>query len=270
MDRLREGLYAIVATDRPMTVRQTFYRAVATGLVQKREAEYKNVVCRLLAQMRLDEMLPWGWIADNTRWMRKPVTFSSLGDALKRTATLYRRSLWDNQDVYVEVWCEKDALAGVLLEETSKWDVPLMVTRGYPSLTYLYEAADAIVARDKPAHLYYFGDHDPSGVDIERNLEERLWEFSDEAEIWLERVAVTPRQIEEWSLPTRPTKRTDSRARSFTGQSVEVDAIPPRQLRQLVRECIEPHVDPRALEVVREAEASERLTLRRIAEGWAA
>ena len=96
--------------------------------------------------------------------MRKPDTHSSPEEALANTARTYRKALWDDQDAYVEIWCEKDALAGVLYKETAVWDVPLMVSRGFASLTFLAEAAEAIAAEGKPAYLYYFGDHDPSGV----------------------------------------------------------------------------------------------------------
>ena len=145
--------------------------------------------------------------------------------------------------------------------ETNPWDVPLMVTRGYPSLSYLYEAAEAIVNRGKPAYLYYLGDWDPSGVDITRSVEQGIREFAPEARIVFERVAVTPQQIDELRLPTRPTKSTDSRSRNFTGESVEVDAIPPAVLRSLVRGCIEKHIDRRALARTRKIEGAERETL---------
>jgi hypothetical protein len=197
-----------LAADNPMTVRQVFYQLVSQGVIAKTEAEYKSTVVRLLAAMRRAGEIPFDWIADNTRWMRKPKTYSDVEQALQRTAEAYRRSLWDNQDVYVEIWLEKDALAGVLYRVTSSWDVPLMVTRGYPSLSYLYEAADTIAAVGKPAHLYYFGDNDPSGLDITRAVE---------AEVYFERVAVTAAQITDLGLPTRPTKKTDSRSKGFEG-----------------------------------------------------
>jgi hypothetical protein len=248
-----------------MTVRQVFYQMVSQGVIDKKEGEYKQTVVRLLKEMRLARGIPFGWIADNTRWMRKPRTYSSAEQALRRTAEAYRRSLWDNQDVYVEVWLEKDALAGVLYRVTDEFDVPLMVTRGYSSLTYLYEAAEAIEAEEKPAYLYYFGDYDPSGVDINRSTESRLREFAPDAEIHFERIAVTEEQMEEWNLPTRPTKETDSCSKGFQGESVEVDAIDPDRLRALVRHCIEKHVDQRALEVTRTAEQSEREILEMMA-----
>jgi hypothetical protein len=251
----------VLEDDNPMTVRQVFYRLVSAGVIAKTEAEYKQTVIRLLTEMRRAREIPFGWIADNTRWMRKPTTFDSLEDALQSTARTYRRALWQEQPVYVEIWLEKDALAGVLYDVTQQWDVPLMVTRGYPSLTYLHEAAESIAYYDKPAHIYYFGDHDPSGLDIPRKVEAGLREFAPDAEISFERVAVTPEQIERWQLPTRPTKKTDSRSKSFEGESVEVDAISSQDLRTLVRRCIDRHVDQEVLRRVQLIEKSEQATL---------
>jgi hypothetical protein len=266
MQAIREALYAILEEDHPMTVRQVFYRAVSAKVVDKSEKEYKGTVGRLLLDMRVKGEIPFHWIADNTRWMRKPTTYSGLDAAVRNSAESYRRALWDDQDVYVEVWTEKDALAGVLLEETAEWDVPLMVSRGFASVTYLYEAAGSIKAECKPAHLYYFGDWDPSGVLIDPSIERRLHEFAPDAEIYFERVAVRVEQIEEYGLETRPTKRGDnSHARNFEGDSVEVDAIPPQELRRLVRECIEQHIDRRQLELTKQVEEEEKATLEKFA-----
>jgi hypothetical protein len=264
---LRDALAALLAADNPMTVRQVFYRAVSAGLVEKTEAAYKSTVVRLLVLMRREGQIPYTWIADNTRWMRKPRTYSSLAEALSSVQRNYRRAVWDDQDVYVEVWTEKDALAGVLYEETADWDVPLMVSRGFASVSYLYEAAEAIKAQDKPAYLYYFGDHDPSGVHIDRSIERQLRELAPEAEIHFQRVAVLPAQIAAWSLPTRPTKTSDGRSKGFHGDSVEVDAIPPAQLRGLVRECIERHLDQDAYNRLMATQRAELQTLQSIT-GW--
>jgi hypothetical protein len=264
LEKVREAIYDVLSQDNPMTVRQVFYRLVSRGTIEKTENEYKNTVGRLLLAMRKEQKIPWRWISDNTRWMRKARTFSSLEEALANTARTYRRDLWDNQGVYVEVWTEKDALAGVLLEETRKWDVPLMVSRGFSSASYLYEAAETIQAAGKPAYLYYFGDHDPSGVHIDRAIERGLREHAPDADISFERVAVQAWQIEAWGLPTRPTKKTDSRSKSFEGDSVEVDAIEPARLRELVADCIGQHVDSNALATLREAEQSERNVLTRL------
>lgn len=264
MEALRNALFEITSEQAPMSVRQVFYQATSRGLIDKTEAEYKNVVCRLLALMRLEGELPFDWIADGTRWMRKPTTFGSLDHAVRNIVSSYRRALWDNQDAYIEVWIEKEALAGVVVDVTAEWDVPLMVTRGYPSLSYLHSAAEGLEAEDRPCFVYYFGDLDPSGVDIARNVEERLVEFAPAADITFERVAVNVEQIEMLNLPTRPTKRTDSRSKGWVGGSVELDAIPADVLRQMVSDCIVQHVDTRALEVVQVAEDEERELLRRL------
>ncbi|MCI0442267.1 hypothetical protein L0152_03490, partial [bacterium] len=223
---LKSRLFDIAKEFRPATVRQLFYQAVSRRLIEKTEASY-DVIGRYLTGMRLDDCLPFNWIADNTRWQRKPRTYTSLENFLRQEAELYRRDVWDQQNVYVEVWLEKDALAGVLLPITAKWDVPLMVTRGYSSLSFLHTAAETIQEIGKPTYLYYLADYDPSGIDIPKNVERRLREFAPDSEIHFERIAVNPDQIQELNLQTRPTKKSDSRARNFVGESVEVDAIAP-------------------------------------------
>ena len=94
---------------------------------------YRGAVCRLLTELRLSHKIPFGYIADNTRWMRKPDTYDGVDAVLASTVRAYRRALWTRMPHYVEVWIEKDALAGVVNEVTSRWDVPLMVTKGYAS-----------------------------------------------------------------------------------------------------------------------------------------
>ncbi|HZN13641.1 MAG TPA: hypothetical protein VFB78_05190 [Acidimicrobiales bacterium] len=214
---IKVGLFDIVASQHPATVRGVFYQAVSRGLVAKTESEYKQTVIRLLVNMRRAGELPFGWVADETRWMRKPASYSSLADMLSQTSQLYRRALWDDQDSYVEVWLEKEAISGAIYEVTSVWDVPLMPTRGYPSLTFLHHAAEAMAAQAKPASIYYLGDHDPSGLDIPRVIERELRRMAPNTPLSFTRLAVTVGQIERYDLPTRPTKVTDSRARDFSG-----------------------------------------------------
>jgi len=100
--------------------------------------------------MRRAGELPYGWLADNTRWQRKPQTFDSVEDALNATARFYRKSLWTDAGAYVEIWLEKDALSGVILPITAQYDVPLMVARGYASLSFLHSAAEYIKRLDVP------------------------------------------------------------------------------------------------------------------------
>jgi hypothetical protein len=263
---IKDTIIDILSKDNPQTVRQVFYALTVRGAIKKAEVEYQRTVVRLLGDMRESNQIPFEWIADNTRWVRKPTSFTGVDHALNSTAHFYRRNLWASMPAYVEVWCEKDALAGVLLTETEVYDVPLMVARGYSSLSFLYSAAQAIKTKDKPTHIYHFGDLDPSGVDAARDIEAKLRRYAPGAEIYFERPAVTREQVEQWNLPTRPTKQTDTRAKKFVGESVELDAIPAQKLRDLVRSCIERHVDQEQLKLLRVAEESERGLI----EKWAA
>jgi hypothetical protein len=260
----REALLDIIEEGRPMTVRQVFYQATVRGLVEKQESGYAKVQTDL-TKMRRDGSLPYDWLADNTRWQRKPRTFDSVENALRETAAFYRKSLWTDADAYVEIWLEKDALAGVIYPVTSLYDVPLMVARGYASLSFLYSAAEYINTLTVPAYIYHLGDYDPSGVNAGEKIEETLRELAPDADIYFERIAVTPEQIAEWDLPTRPTKASDTRAKRFgSSLSVELDAIDPNQLRALVQETIERHLPADQFEILKAAEQSEREIISRM------
>lgn len=263
-------LYLIANELQPCTVRQVFYQATIRGVVEKTEAGYDRVQ-RALVTMRRNGGLPYGWIADNTRWQRKPRTWSSLYIMLEETARLYRRRLWDGAAAYCEVWLEKDALAGVVLPVTARYDVPLMVTRGFSSLSFLHEAAQDIARLSVPAYVFHLGDHDPSGQCAAGKIEQTLRELAPDAEIHFDRLAVRPWQVEAWNLPTRPTKATDSRAKTFGyAESVELDAIHPDTLRDLVRGQIEALLPAQQIQVLEAAEESERDILRMFAKQVAA
>ena len=251
---------AIVAEQRPMTVRQVFYAATVREIVEKTERGYRKVQVDL-AEMRRAGVLPYTWLADSTRWMRKPRTYGSMSEALAETARLYRRDLWATAEQRVEVWLEKDALAGVVDDITYGFDVPLMVTRGYASLSFLYAAAETIAESGVPTFIYHLGDFDPSGVDAARKVRETLHQLAPDAEIGFERLAVTEEQIAEMRLPTRPTKASDTRSRDFGPVSVELDAIAPQALRDLVQVAIEQHLSAAELEQLRQVEDEERRLL---------
>ena len=252
-------LKAFELSSPPMTVRQMFYALVSHFGLAKTESAYNRVGYHLLKMRRL-AIIPYSFIADSTRWMRKPTTFAGIDAFLEITQKTYRRMLWIDQPAYVEVWCEKDALAGVLYEITNNWDVPLMVTRGFPSESFLFEAAEVIKQQSagKDAFVYFFGDHDPSGASIIESTERKLKDFG--AEFEFKTVAVTPEQIDHYELPTRPTKVTDSRSKKWRGGSVELDALPVDVLRSMCESVIEQHIDNRKLEQTRIAEESERET----------
>ena len=148
--------------------------------------------------------------------------------------------------------------------------MPLMVTRGYPSLSYLHSAAATIQQEledrwSGEATIYYFGDFDPSGVDISRNTEQRLQEFVDSDALAFKRVAVNEDQIASMLLPTRPTKASDSRSKNFGSDiSCEVDAIRPDVLRAMARDCISSHIDADQIKAAQEIERHEQELLQDI------
>jgi hypothetical protein len=265
---IRTAIHDVIEDDPPMTVRQVFYQLVARGVIEKTEEQYQGTVIRLMTEMRLDGSLPYSWIVDETRRVRITKTYDSIRNALEQTARFYRRSALAQAPDYIEIWCEKDALAGVLWDVTSEYDVPLMVSRGMPSLTFLHASAQAIrnaAERDKKTFIYQFGDHDPSGVLIPKTIERRLDEMCEPLDCpppQVKRIALTEKQIKKHRLPTRPTKRNGNpHAAGFVGRSVELDALPPRVLRDLVRKVIERHISPAQTLALRVAEDSERKLL---------
>ncbi|MEO8391503.1 MAG: hypothetical protein ABI700_00785 [Chloroflexota bacterium] len=240
----------------PMTVRQMFYRMSSASEVEKTENGYRRVQ-RCLLEMRRAGAIPYDWIADNTRWQRKPKTYGSLIAAADFWARNYRRALWEEQPIYVEIWIEKDALAGVFYDVTEEYDVPLYVTRGYSSETLVQSAAENLRGIEKPTYIYHFGDFDPSGRDMARDIEQKLRGFG--AHFTFTEAAVTQQQVVDMNLPTRPTKKTDTRAKHWTsGDSVELDAIEPAMLRDMVRKVIEQHIDQDTLQMTRQIETEER------------
>jgi hypothetical protein len=253
----RAALLEILRNAQPATVRQTFYLASVRGIVAKHEGGCSRVQIDLV-DMRRSGQLPHGWIVDHTGWQRRPVTFDSIEEALANTATAYRKALWRDAGSYVEIWLEKDALSGAILQITDKFDVPLMVARGYASETFLHSSGKYMAAVKKPCFVYHFGDFDPSGQDAARAIEKSLRHHASNAEIHFERIAVTQRQIDEWNLPSGPTKQSDSRANKFGPVSVELDAIEPNKLRELVEETIVRHLPAHQYEILIAAEKSER------------
>lgn len=262
-----EAIITAVATERPVTLRGVYYRVVSAGAVDKTEAGYQ-LVGRQLLKLRRAGLVPYSAITDGTRLVMKPKSWTDVDDMLETAALSYRRALWQDQDVELIVLSEKDAISGSIYPVTAKWDVELGIVRGYSSETFVYSIAEAVKANTenyKTTYIYQLGDHDPSGVDSWRSFQERIREFVPDADVVFERLAVTPEQIVELGLPTRPTKKSDSRAKGFVGESVEVDAIAPTILRQIVEDAIVQHIDAEAFRITQIAEESERDVLTRLA-----
>jgi hypothetical protein len=279
MEERAPFLVGYAATHGPVTVRQLYYRAEVAGLpgIDKTEGGY-NKTQRQVLLLRRASRLPYRNIADLTRWMRKPNTFDSVGEALNETARLYRKALWADANAYVEVWLEKDALAGVVYPVTAEFDVPLMVARGYSSETFCFEAIEAREGDDRPYVVYYLGDFDRAGRDAAATLKEKLERFASEKEINVEFVTLaienddiirfdeSNKQVlvrlfgvgPVW-LPTRDPKRKSPADKAWPHSfAVELDAIEPDDLRTVVRTAIEHHLPPDQLRILKVAEASER------------
>jgi hypothetical protein len=272
IDDIKAAIVAVLKGDHPMTVRQVFYRLVVQKVIEKTEKEYQNVVIRLLTEMRLNRGIRFDWIVDESRPRIVNRTYDSIADAARDTARFYRRNALRESSDYVEIWCEKQALAGVIKAAADRYDVPVLISKGMPSLTQLYGTACEIYRADeagKQSYIYQFGDHDPSGVLIPQTIERRLNELCEKLDCSppiVERVALTEEHIADFDLPTRPTKRQgNTHADNFEGDSVELDALPSGTLRAMVREVIERHIRERELETLRVAEDSERELL----EAWA-
>jgi len=252
--------------DGQITIRHLFYRLVGLNVIPKTERAYKGL-CGHLSKWRRSEETPWAAFADNTRWHIRHPTFDGVQDALKNTAESYRRNLWSTQPFYVEVWVEKDAIAGIVADTASGFGVPVFVARGFASLSSLYSAANTFRAATdagKTAVIYHLGDYDPSGVAAGESV---LRAFRDDFKVDLQfvRAAVTQEQIERLNLPTRPTKMSDTRARNWTGgESVELDAMPPAEIRSLIESRITRLIDRRQRRALERTEEMERETLRKI------
>lgn len=267
---LRDAILTIAGEYERLSVRQLYYQLVARRVIEKTEQSYARI-CDATVQLRLSGELDYGKIADGHRTRRAVYQHGGLREALENAFDIYRRNYWLDQSLHIEVWCEKDALSGVILPVCEAYGVTYVATRGFPSLTLIYESAMALARIGKPAAIFYFGDHDASGRAISNKLESDLRAHG--ANITVQRVALNPAQITQYALPTRPGKWTDSRHAKFAARygdaCVELDALPPDVLTTLVEERILATIDVAAWQRVREAEALERETLASIAAiGW--
>lgn len=248
----------------PLTVRQVCYQLEARGVIPKSEKGFNNAMVHL-KQMRFKGVIPFSHFSDTSRFkLDGGAKFDNAEDFMLRAHQYYKRDMWASQNSYVEIWIEKDALRSVFLPITSEYDVPLMIAKGYPSLTFIKEAAETInrkTEQGKRAFIYHFGDNDPSGVDASRMVENDLKLLCEG--ITFERVAITEEQIRRYNIQTRPTKKTDTRSKKWQGDSCELDALSPNVLRDLIRDCIERHISISELNWNNRIEAEE---IRKMAE----
>jgi len=256
MQACRAAIVDVLQLENPMTLRAVFYRLVSRAIIPKLESEYGKL-SRMLCQLREAGDVPWEWVVDNTRRIDVPQTWRDTGHALESAAMYYALDPWLDQPERVYVMCEKDAIANVLASVTYEYIVPLAVVRGFSSHTFLHDIAERIAVGNKPTHVLYFGDHDPSGLAVSAAAERIIRHFAPGVEIRFTRLAVLPEQIVEYHLLTRPTKKSDKRSKNFIGESVEVDAMSMDVLRTLTREAIEAVLDRERYDATLERQQSD-------------
>lgn len=259
---LAEQIYGI-------TIRHLFYLLETAKVIEKTEKAYNNLISHL-SKWRKAGQIEYDEFVDGTRYWSGPTLYDDAEDALRECVQNYRRNLWSRQPFYVEIWCEKDAIRSILLRAAEPFGVPVFAAIGFASLTALHSAAQtfnrAIRAGKRPVVLY-FGDHDPSGVSAQAKAEETLREKHGVA-VEFRRLAVTAEQIAKFNLPTRPAKKTDSRAKNWKGDCVEVDAMSSEMLIQLTQEAIERMIDPWEWQQLKNVEDIERENMKQLVDAW--
>jgi hypothetical protein len=254
-EQIREMIYGVCQEHQRLSVRHAFYQLEGRGQLVKTDKAYRTLQ-RQIVYMRKNGLLPWDWIVDSTRWMRKPTTYGSLRSMLEMQTNDFRRNLWLEQDAYVEIWCESDSTAGIIHEVTERWDVPLMSSRGFSSVTFTYESAMEIYRQHmngKPSFIYYFGDHDKQGLHIDRAILKGLkHHLSSEVDLTFERMAITEEQIERFNLSTGYGSKA---------KSVQLEAMAPETTRDICEQCIVQHINESRYRRCMNVEAAERETL---------
>ncbi len=265
-----ECALARLEAERPMTLRQLYYRVVSAGVLANEPREY-NRLKTIMGRLREAGDVPRSWIVDHVRTTLKPSSWSGLADFGDTVRHAYRKDFWEGLEVYLEVLVEKDAVAGTIQPVTERYDVALRVLRGYSSISFAGEIADLWSQIDKPIHAYFLGDFDPSGLDIERDVREKVARYGGGDFEWT-RLAIEPADFDEFDLIRLPVKRSDRRAQSFMDQHgrhcAELDALPPSELRRRVEQAILGHIDPAAWERLQRVEEVERATMQDYIDRW--
>ena len=270
--KLLEQVQEIIESyDFALTLRQIYYQLVARQIIPNQQKYYMKL-SRLCVIGRDEGILPEDAFADRLRQVDKPNSWLDLADFIATVRQAYKKDKWAEQDVYLEIWTEKDALRGVITPVTYAYDVALLIVRGQVSRTAIYESYERFaekIEEDKDCYLYYFGDFDPSGLSIYHSLQERITSHGEDGQyINFERVALVPGQIEKYNLPSDPAKQADPNYKRFVSEYgdnvVELDSLPPDVLRELVEYCITTRLDYEVLEQVQEIELKEQAKLQEL------
>ena len=249
-----------------LTLRQLYYQFVARGLLENTQRSYKRLG-NIIADGRNAGFVDWLAIEDRTRSVRSNVHWDSPVDILKSCAKQFHYDLWATQRHRVEVWIEKDALLGVFDQVCVDLDVSLFSCRGYTSQSEVWSAGRRMMYNAKKGQIpvvLHFGDHDPSGVDMTRDTTDRLSLYADHS-VEVNRIALTPDQVEKYQPPPNPAKITDSRYAKYVEiygeESWELDAMSPQVLADLVEKHVKAYRDEQLWEkaVRRQNRAKKKL-----------
>jgi hypothetical protein len=255
-----------------LTLRQLYYQFVARGYIDNRQTEYKRIGS-IVADARLAGLIDWDHIEDRTRFLRGVTTWTSPNQILRAVAGQFQTNRWRNQDQHVEVWIEKDALVGVIQNPCSRWHVDYFACRGYASASEVRSAGVRFVHHESMGRhttVIHLGDHDPSGLDMTRDLEDRLRLFGSRVDV--HRIALNMNQVEQYTPPPNPAKMTDSRANDYVDlygfESWELDALDPTVIQDLVEGEILARLDMNEWNRVTAEDLAVRETLKRLADNW--
>lgn len=224
-----------------LTLRQVYYQLVARGYIPNNERSYKNVGS-LINDGRLAGLIDWHSVTDRTRNLRKESHWDNPADVIASARYSYNLDKWKGQPNYVEVWVEKDALVDIVGQACSPLDTPYFSCRGYTSQSEMWSAAQRFIRQERREKriIIHLGDHDPSGIDMTRDIQERLELFG--ADVYVKRVALTMNQIQTYNPPPNPAKITDSRASKYIDQfgdeSWELDALEPKVITDLIKKQV--------------------------------
>jgi hypothetical protein len=256
-----------------LTLRQLYYQFVSRGWVENSDRSYKRLGS-IVNDARLAGELDWSYIVDRTRNLRDLAHWDSPQAIMDAVASQYREDKWADQYHRVEVWVEKDALVGVLERICNELDVPYFSCRGYTSQSEIWGAAQRLQQHRRGGQepvILHLGDHDPSGIDMTRDVTDRLALFLGR-EVEIRRLALNMDQVEQYDPPPNPAKLTDSRGSGYVelygDSSWELDALEPEVLSSLIRDAVDELRDEEAWE---ESEAQERertVVLQGIVDRW--
>ena len=275
IEQANEILNQYAAQGYDLTLRQLYYQFVSRDILPNRQNEYKRLG-DIISEARRAGLIDWDHIVDRTRNLRRPPHWTNPGDIINSAAQSFRRDKWADQPVRVEAWIEKDALLGVLERACLPLAVPYFSCRGYNSDSEMWAAAQRILDHNDNGQrviILHLGDHDPSGVDMTRDIRERLLLFTeDSGDFEIRRLALNWDQIEEYDPPPNPAKLTDSRANGYIERygddSWELDALEPQVINDLIRTEVENVRDEDAWQAITATEERDRLLLAKAARQW--